>query len=224
MEYMETFSATSDQPIEPELIKRIAFALAEQNIELNFLDVDVYCLLKFRELFMEQGISQMVTFLDNRVTEAVLPRTKNKSLLTKVLAEKLRSLAPKRNLMIIDRYIFSPSIRNEQEYLDTLVDIIGPVINNIGSLKFITDCKPKNYDSALHQKVEQLIKNLNSKINLIVKWSDYFHDRFWVADEDRGLFVGTSLSGIGIRYSLVDNLRKEDTEAIVEELRRLQLV
>ena len=43
-------------------------------------------------------------------------------------------------------------------------------------------------------------------------------------DEAKGLFIGTSLNGIGRRYALVDNMRDEDTETIVGELRRLGLM
>jgi len=48
------------------------------------------------------------------------------------------------------------------------------------------------------------------------KYSDVFHDRFWIADEVRGVFVGTSLNGIGRRYAIIDYLQQRDVVDIVQ--------
>ncbi|MEZ5284987.1 MAG: hypothetical protein R2712_09300 [Vicinamibacterales bacterium] len=46
-----------------------------------------------------------------------------------------------------------------------------------------------------------------------------YHDRFWIADEERGLFVGTSLNGIGKRYCLVDYMAPHDASEISADIR-----
>jgi hypothetical protein len=65
---------------------------------------------------------------------------------------------------------------------------------------------------------------MNPHISVEHSKSKYFHDRFWIADDLRGIFVGTSLNGLGKKYALVDNIRDSDTNSIVEELRRLELI
>jgi hypothetical protein len=70
----------------------------------------------------------------------------------------------------------------------------------------------------------QVLIDLSPKIDATLKMTDDFHDRFWIADKAKGLFVGTSLNGIGKKYALVDVMRDEDTATIVKELRRVNLL
>ena len=41
------------------------------------------------------------------------------------------------------------------------------------------------------------IPTANPSCRLTHRTSNDFHDRLWIADRERGLFVGTSLNGIG---------------------------
>ena len=41
-----------------------------------------------------------------------------------------------------------------------------------------------------------------------------------IADEAKGLFIGTSLNGIGRRYALIDNIADRDTKEILSRFNR----
>ena len=56
------------------------------------------------------------------------------------------------------------------------------------------------------------------EIKLVLRTSENFHDRFWIADRSRGLFVGTSPNGIGKRYALADYMDADDVKTIVDAL------
>ena len=47
--------------------------------------------------------------------------------------------------------------------------------------------------------------------------SNDFHDRFWIADRERGLIIGTSLNQIGTRKFFVDELSQSDVAAVLAE-------
>lgn len=51
-------------------------------------------------------------------------------------------------------------------------------------------------------------------------WSKNFHDRFWIADRERGLIIGSSLNKIGSKIFLIDRLSEADVAAIVAEIGR----
>ena len=59
-----------------------------------------------------------------------------------------------------------------------------------------------------------LIQKINTSIKVSQKYTDDFHDRFWIIDDKKGLFIGTSLNGIGKRYSLIDYLQDSDVANI----------
>ena len=45
-----------------------------------------------------------------------------------------------------------------------------------------------------------------------------FHDRFWIANECCGFIAGTSLNGIGKKYSSINIMDKDDVINIVKLL------
>lgn len=49
-----------------------------------------------------------------------------------------------------------------------------------------------------------------------VEYSDAFHDRFWIANGNKGFISGTSLNGVGKRYSLIEILSEEDVTSIMD--------
>ena len=88
-------------------------------------------------------------------------------------------------------------------------------------VRFIT--KPE-HDRALYKEIKSVLIDLNPEIKVVHKMTNEFHDRFWIADEVKGLFIGTSLNGIGRKYALADFMEDEDTATIVKELRRASLI
>jgi hypothetical protein len=59
-------------------------------------------------------------------------------------------------------------------------------------------------DTALEKAFYNGVTSIRASTNVQTKYTNVFHDRFWIADEERGLFIGTSLNGIGHRYAVSD--------------------
>ena len=222
MMYRETLTLKSDKPIESELLKELGNRLQQRGIEVYILDVDTYCLEMCQKLIMEKGIRYILSL--ERLQEAVLPKIgsiEERDLLVKVLSNYLQALSPSKDLTIVDQYFFRVKPSDRAEYIGTFREIFGLVIPKVAMVRFIT--KP-DHDRALYQDIKSVLVDLNPEINVVHKMTNDFHDRFWIADEVKGLFVGTSLNGIGRKYALADFMEDEDTATIVKELRRASLI
>lgn len=217
--YQETLTLKSDKPIEAELLKELGNRLQQRGIEVYILDVDTYCLEMCHKLIMEKGLRYILSL--ERLQEAVLPKIGSIDLLIKVLSNYLQALSPSKDLTIVDRYFFSVKPPDRAEYLGTFREIFGLVIPKVAMVRFIT--KPK-HDRALYKDIKSVLIDLNPEINVVHKMTNDFHDRYWIVDEVKGLFIGTSLNGIGSKYALVDFMKDEDTATIVKELRRASLI
>jgi len=222
MKYRETLTLKSDKPIDAGLLKELDNHLQRRGIEVYILDVDTYCLEMCQKLIMEKGPTYILSL--KKLQEALLPKVdsiEGQDLLVKLLSNHLRALSPSKDLIIVDRYFFPMNLPNRMEYLTTFREIFGSVVPKVASVRFITEPK---YNQALYQDIKNILVKLNPKINVIHKTTNDFHDRFWIADEMKGLFVGTSLNGIGRKYALADFMKDEDTATVVKELRRASLL
>ena len=219
MMYRETLTLKSDKPIEAELLKELGNRLQQRGIEVYILDVDTYCLEMCHKLIMEKGPRYILSL--ERLQEEVLPKIGSIDLLIKVLSNYLQALSPSKDLTIVDRYFFSVKSSDRAEYLCTFREIFGLLIPKVAMVRFIT--KP-DHDRALYKDIKSVLIDLNPEINVVHKMTNDFHDRYWIADEVKGLFIGTSLNGIGRKYELTDFMKDEDTAIIVKELRRASLI
>jgi len=223
MMYRETLTLRSDKPIKAGLLKELGERLQQRGIEVGILDVDTYCLEMCHKLIMEKGSRYILSV--ERLQEAVLPKTgsiiEERDLLVKVLSSHLQDLSPSKDLIIVDRYFFPVKLPDRARYVRTFRGIFGSVIPKVATVRFIT--KP-DYDMALYKDINSVLVELNPQINVFHRVTEAFHDRFWIADEVKGLFIGTSFDGIGRRYALADFMEDEDTATIVKELRRASLI
>jgi len=120
-------------------------------------------------------------------------------------SEYLSAIASKDNeLIIVDPYIFYSV---EDEYCDILRSVLE--LSKAKTIIVITDAH--NYRQASYDRISQNIK-------VEVKYSNCFHDRFWIANREKGFYTGTSFNGIGKKISLINILSKEDVKEIVGEL------
>jgi len=224
-EYREIVALVSEQPIDHQKLLELDSFLRERDMECYFFDLDWHCIEECQKLIRAQGPSYVLSLL--RLQEAVLPKTdtsdeKEFDQLVGTLRCKLMDLAPSQSLTLMDNYIFAPNIQDRQGYLEMFEDIFGPVVGSIKEVRFVTS--PNHYDNSLYQDMTRLLRRLNPQLLVECSTTRDFHDRLWIADETKGLFIGTSLNGVGKRYSLVDNMRDEDTKDIVGELRKLDLL
>ena len=99
----------------------------------------------------------------------------------------------KGDLLIIDPYLFCKN--SKDDYKKLLQNIL--IQSQCRSLKIITD--KSNYDESFFRETEKVI---NKSIQLIDTRD--FHDRFWIANECKGFISGTSLNGVGKKYSSIN--------------------
>ena len=171
---------------------------------------------EFRRLLVDKGISYLWGL--TRLTEAVLPPgTSNRPTLLKLIADMLHRLSATRSLTVVDPYLLGDG---SEEPID-LLSVIEDTAAKITTLRLVT--KSPAHSTALDAVRSALAV---SAPHCVVQHcaSTRYHDRFWIVDEERGLFVGTSLNGIGKRYSLVDYLDTTDVAEIVADLRREALL
>lgn len=173
----------------------------------ELVEVDV------RRILLEQGLStlwQTVVF-----EEEVLPRTPDVPALVAVLREMLEQLAPESDFIVVDRFLFPREKRCPNGYLDTLLEVLEPVVRGVRKLLVITS---QDHNAQLRAELEERLRISYPGCRFTHCCSENFHDRFWIADRSQGLFVGASLNGLGLRYALADYLATDDVQEIVRAL------
>lgn len=114
------------------------------------------------------------------------------------------------DLLIIDPYIFCKN--PEDDYKKMLQTILTN--SDYRTLRVVTD--KTHYDSAFFEEIK---KALGKDIQLI--FTEEFHDRFWIANECNGFTSGTSLNGVGKKYSSINIMDKDDVKNIVNIVKLL---
>jgi hypothetical protein len=159
-----------------------------------------------KQLLLENGMSYVWRL--TRVQETVLPRTVDMPALVGVLRGMLKRIEPTEELIIIDRYLLPKQC---PDCVDILMSAITPVLDRIKRLVVVVS---QSHDPAHIDAIRNRLKG--GKCELVCRASEAFHDRFWIADRKRALFVGTSLNGLGKRYALADYMDAEDVRDIIE--------
>src|SRR5574337_550283 len=110
------------------------------------------------------------------------------------------------HLILVDYYIFSG--KNEKnKYSDFITQIFSDHLKKLQKITFVTS-KDK-YKKDTEQAIIENFLNVKRHLKIETKFSDKFHDRFWLCGK-RGMFVGTSLTGIGKKYCLIDYINHDD--------------
>lgn len=117
------------------------------------------------------------------------------------------------DLIIIDPYIFPKKYDSQYEFL--LKNILKN--SKFKTLKIITS--KSKFNKSLYKKVNNA---LNKKIQ--IKFSDEFHDRFWIANGNKGFLTGSSLNGVGRRISSINFLEDCDVLDLMKEIKKLGLI
>jgi hypothetical protein len=175
-------------------------------------DEDVYFQAKAGEYLLEKGPTRVIRDA-GIIEEAVLPDGAPRSDLAETIRYMLTLMNPAEELLIIDPYLFpTPDPHHpDPHYLSSLESIVGATLAKIERLRVVT---LTNRHVATEAAFTAMAQGKKAGLNIAFKHTNAFHDRFWIADGVRGLFVGTSLNSIGRRYSLIDYLRNEDTADI----------
>jgi hypothetical protein len=199
-------------------VHEIFLNLLRQGMEVEQItDEDLYALLVTQSRLRKDGVTKILS--TELAVHEILAPTIPLPLLVKALQGMLRTLSPNKSLIVIDAYVFPDGAK--PEYISLFVAIVDPFLDELNSIKFVT--KP-NYNRDIEREVEKALKDRNPDIDVSVVTSGDYHDRFWICDEQKGLFVGTSLNGIGKRYALADFMREKDVLEIVQSLKRNSLL
>lgn len=184
-------------------------ALSIGNRKVSYVnDEDVYFQEKAGKILLAKGASQIIAE-SGLQTEATLPAGIPASQLADTVRYLLHQVNARNELLIIDPYFFPKDAPTD--YLQFVEHILATTLDRISHLYIVTMAKR---NVSIEGAFKAMVTARNAAIVQSVKYTNKFHDRFWIGDSARGLFIGTSLNGIGNRYSLADYLRDEDVTEI----------
>jgi hypothetical protein len=167
---------------------------------------------EIKQLLVTEGISGLWRKIPLR--EAVLPGpVDDRAPLLRLLAEMIRRLAAERDFVIVDPYLLPNEPRGD--YLYELIGLLELVAARVARLHLVT----MQFNERLFGELSEELAERCPHCAVTHVRSRRYHDRFWMADESRGLFVGTSLNGVGRRYALADFLDSNDVAEIIGDLR-----
>jgi len=203
----KTFFSLSPEPKGDDIMK-LGEIVEEMGYDLALIDAETLILLGAQKLIKEKGITSILS--TQILMEDVLRDATPRNTILDILKYKLYQLAPNDNLLVIDPYLFPPN--PDTDYENYFFDVFRDAIARCDELSIVT--LPK-HNVMLETQIINKIRLLKAGLRITSKYSDAFHDRFWIADESKGVFIGTSLNGIGRRYSMIDFLNEQDTIDIV---------
>lgn len=198
------------------------YMLNEDNYEGNREDIGSIMLKFVQQLYRETGLSlnqyagltseEINKYFKHNNMEVLLEKVMWKNMTQREKVETMCSYlkeidAENGDLIIIDPYLFPRRFNSEYTYL--MIEILNGV--KLKSIQFITSKKTYN------EKLYNDIKNMCDCKNIRLKFTDDYHDRFWIANKSKGFIMGTSLNGLGSRISLIDFINKDDLKDIVSD-------
>jgi len=181
---------------------------------LSSISKDIFVKMEAKRLLEDVGPTTILA--TQLLTEAVLPDTGSRGVLIDTLRYMLNRCAPTASMIIIDPYLYPTPA--DGTYEADLTSVLQPLAAQCSSIGIAT---LPNRNVALESSIVSTIKAVKPAIRIEHKYTNVFHDRFWIADGVRGLFVGTSLNGIGKRYAVIDYLQDNDTLQIVQRYNRI---
>lgn len=203
---------------EPEFETLLKIANFTDSLGHILLETDSgYSLNEIKAKLTERGPSYFLNM--HWLQEDISPKAPLKAAETYV-AERLSLLGSPMELIITDPYIFPSARRNDpHDYSQSVVRILDPLLSTAKRLEFVVD--PKNVCDEIRDIVANELKERHEGLEIAVTHSDAFHDRFWIADRQNGIILGTSLNKVGNKIFFMDALSSSDVKAVVKEIEAL---
>ena len=157
-------------------------------------------MFRTKQILKDKGTSAILA--QQELNEEVLPDNTPRALLLETVKYKLDRCGPTTSLLLIDPYI-NPTFKAASDYPPyeaDLLTVLEPTLRKVSTLRIAT--RP-NRNAASEARLDTAIRAVNASITINKKNTDAFHDRFWIVDDARGIFLGTSFNGIGKRYALI---------------------
>ena len=161
------------------------------------------------------------------IVECVVGKNTPLSTITNLISdyvnEILEQTATNQELIIIDPYLFKDNSRCSSVDLQNRIEnILRLHANKISKITCITDST--KYNATIKNAVEANLKSINSALTIDVQFSADYHDRFWIANRNKGIVVGTSLNGLGHKMALIDFIDSVDVKDVVDDLKTNGLI
>lgn len=185
----------------------------ELGYEMPFRRAD-YSLEEVQARLVESGPSY---FLNMMVIQEDISPKEPPPTAEQRMAGRVQKLAPKTELIITDPHLFTYSRKADAEaYAASVGNIIAPALTP--GLRITAVVAPRATHATVRAAVEAELHARGQGLTIAVIESDDFHDRFWIADRERGFVNGTSLNKIGSRIFFVDELRPKDLTDVLAAL------
>lgn len=136
----------------------------------------------------------------------------------------LQKICPTKDFVVIDNYFFHVNQKDEADYLNRCLGLFKDILPKIEKFDFVINKKRSGYNTNLINQLTKAFCNMNPNLSISVRDTDIFHDRIWLSDLSRGIFVGTSLNHIGKRYALVDKIHEDDCHEIANILKNHNII
>jgi hypothetical protein len=138
------------------------------------------------------------------------------------LIERFEHLGPADELVVTDPYLLFKSRNLDiNEYAARVARLVAPTLRPDATLVLVVGSGKR--DQSVEAGVLAALRVAVPALAVAVHESDEFHDRFWIADRQRGAIVGASINGIGRKIFFVDRLRESDVRSVVAELEELDI-
>ena len=203
-----------EPPPDGDYLIYLAQKLSGDGYRLSYTDKEIFLMTEIKRVLLEKGATSILS--QQLLTEEVLPDSTPSNAVLDTLKYKLNRCNPNDSLHIIDPYLY-PS-NHDPDYIADSVNIFQDAIETCNYIKI---CTLQNRNTNLERQIESQILSINPQVSIEKKYSNVFHDRFWIADNERGVFVGTSLNGVGRRYAVVDYLQEEDAKEIINRYNQI---
>lgn len=107
-------------------------------------------------------------------------------------------------ILIMDPYFFCK--KPDQDYENLITQIFKKA--QFQEIQILTR---KDYNKVLYNSIKSKIK-----CNIKLLFTDEIHDRFWIANKSKGFCVGTSLNGIGKKYSRIEYMDNDEVKDYID--------
>ncbi len=202
---------------DPPLLHTDAIVIAEHANELGYR-----LLFRLAEYSQQAVQAQLVdrgpsSFLDRTQLQEDISRKEPPATAEQRMATRLRKLGPISELLITDPYLFTGGRRADSVvYAESLSTMMAPAL--APGLSITAVVHPSGNDATVRAEVQRVLRAQVEGLSITIIESEDFHDRFWIADRQRGLVIGASLNKIGRKIFFVDELSDEDVAAVLAEV------
>ncbi|WP_373033785.1 hypothetical protein [Sulfurovum sp.] len=192
-----------------DYIIKLAEQLSKDGYRLLSTTKDVLLFTEMKQVLLDESVTDILS--RELLTEAVLPDSTPRNAVLDTLKYKLNRCTATNSLLIVDPYLYPANY--DTDYINDFISVFRESLQQCSKLSIAT---LSNRNTTLEQLLDSEIQLINPQISIEKKYTNVFHDRFWIADNTKGVFVGTSLNGIGKRYAVIDYLHENDANDIVQ--------